>query len=83
MTRRDFEALAGAIATTKRHTRTTLGSAHVLRLVAEDIARVCAGSNPRFDRERFLIAAGARSPFEVAIRDALTHNLDNESEARA
>lgn len=47
MSRKHFVALARALA-----------DAHAPRELVESIAAVCAQLNPRFDREKFLRAAG-------------------------
>lgn len=58
MTRKDYVALARAIAEARDKTRTTLGSGYVLSMVTVTIANELAAENPRFDRARFYAAAG-------------------------
>ncbi len=64
MTRKDYNTLAGVIS--REHNAGTaygtdeLTTVHcdAVRGVAYLIADVCAADNPRFDRDRFLIACG-------------------------
>jgi hypothetical protein len=58
MSRKDYVALAASLHNAKDATREILGSHSVLRYAAENIADVLAIDNPRFDRQRFLTAAG-------------------------
>ena len=58
MSRKDYVALAAAIAKTRDETREILGSHSVLRVAADRIADVLAADNERFDADRFLTAAG-------------------------
>lgn len=58
MSRKDYEALAAAISTTKDETREILGSFSVLKRTTERVADVLAADNPSFDRGRFMLAAG-------------------------
>lgn len=60
MTRKDYERIAGAL----RWARLGFENPDTLQGVdeaAEQIAKVLAQDNPRFDRERFLKAAGMAS----------------------
>jgi hypothetical protein len=53
MTRKDFELIAAAI----RYTHSLDGSDYItLKRAADALADELAGTNPRFDRERFLKA---------------------------
>lgn len=61
MTRKDFVAIAEAI----KDARDALGfsdsiESRVLDSMAKSIANVCATTNPRFDRSKFLEACGVR-----------------------
>lgn len=62
MTRKDYEAIAGAIATYRRDTEsTTCGQDARLRLdtlddVADILADLFEADNPRFQRNRFYFA---------------------------
>lgn len=60
MTRKDYEAIAAAIHRTGMASRIgkKMDSEQTLRLFAIDIAATLKADNPRFDRERFLKAAG-------------------------
>jgi len=51
MTRRDYEIIAKGIR------EAPLDDGRSLRLVAESMADTLATTNPRFDRERFILAA--------------------------
>ncbi|HVE35363.1 MAG TPA: hypothetical protein VNC18_17490 [Gemmatimonadaceae bacterium] len=64
MTRKDYVALAAAIAEARERTRTTLGSGYVLSMATVTIANALAADNPRFDRGRFFAAAGAPADYE-------------------
>jgi hypothetical protein len=50
MSRKHFQALAAAVA--------TISDPNNRRTVAELLASVCAASNPRFNRQRFMEACG-------------------------
>ena len=74
MTRKDYEAIATALRTELDANyygdNATLNSAqkHAVRRSALRLSEVFADDNPRFDTERFLVAAGVRAeraPFEV------------------
>jgi predicted secreted protein len=56
MTRRDFNALAALVADVQADIKRHNGAIGVEDL-ANQLADVCKASNPRFDRERFLVAA--------------------------
>lgn len=60
MTRKDYIALAGAIDEARGEYRDSDEAQAALRFAAHNIADACAEDNDRFDRERFLIAAGFR-----------------------
>lgn len=65
MTKKDFEAIAGAINTRvhylKRNTAANVNAIAAIRGIASDIARHCTDSNPRFDGEKFMDACGLRN----------------------
>ena len=56
MSKKDFIAIAKAIACQVEHTN----DLHTLALVARDIADHCAATNVAFDRHRFLTACGVQ-----------------------
>lgn len=57
MTRKDFEGMAKAIRSSRPEN--PLSGGHTIAdRIAEEIATVCAKSNPQFDRTRFLRACG-------------------------
>lgn len=56
MTRKDFEAIAGVIAGMKRDSTRRDGA--VLEATAKRMADMLYGTNPRFDRDRFMAACG-------------------------
>jgi hypothetical protein len=59
MTRKDYILIAAAIkAVNRSHDSSVVNG---IRWTAERIADVLARDNPRFDRERFLTAAGVQS----------------------
>lgn len=58
MTKKDFEAVARAIASEAAHC--DHGQKFAVRMVASAIAAEFAQANPRFDRERFMTACGVR-----------------------
>ncbi len=59
LTRKHFQRMADAIAYTRK-----LGTAEqpvreeTLRVIARELAALCAEENPAFDRERFMRACG-------------------------
>ena len=53
MTRQHFKAIAAAMAAVKPTCNTAQWDKHVLAL-----ADMCARENPRFDRDKFLVACG-------------------------
>lgn len=65
MTRKDYKAIAGAIAQAKAH-EIQMGAegrdlaiiGFALESVAREIAKVLQADNPRFDRDKFLTACG-------------------------
>lgn len=57
MTRRDFELIADGIKRS-RGRRDTSDQAGIIDTVAYELAASLAGTNPRFDRARFLAACG-------------------------
>ena len=60
MTRKDYVAIAAALAKARAEYPTMqMNSAH--DYVAGEVAATMAADNPRFDRERFLKAAGVQS----------------------
>lgn len=61
MTRKDYVAIAGAIALAKTTNPQSKGHQIAVADVAVLIAGVMANDNPRFDRARFLKACGAQS----------------------
>ena len=61
MTRKDYVLIAGAIAWSLDHHCDTILERHGAAETAREIARVLEQDNPRFDRERFLKAAGVQS----------------------
>lgn len=70
MTRKDYVALAGAVAMAAKIWRDPMGrdpshdeqvALSVLKLIAHNIANTLAQDNPRFDRARFLKACGVAS----------------------
>lgn len=58
MSRKDYVALAAALNEAKAETSEILGSAHVLKIASERIASALKEENIRFDRARFMSAAG-------------------------
>lgn len=58
MTQKDFEA----VAETLNYTGTTTHNWQAVSLIANDLADTFATINPRFDRDRFLVACGVQSP---------------------
>ena len=59
MTKKDYEAIAAAIAHTKMLADSNgYGAYSTLEEVAEQLAAVMAADNERFDRARFLKACG-------------------------
>jgi hypothetical protein len=60
MTRKHFEAIAAAISDARNDPIVckTLGALDGVTILANKLADVCAGSNGRFDRGRFLRACG-------------------------
>lgn len=88
MSARDFEAIAGVLASARRRIAGLPGDEYratvrLHREVAEDLARVCAGVNPRFDRARFMVAAGAWHPFERTVAEAVRDTLDSDRSVTA
>ena len=67
MTRKDYVAIAAAIALTRDYIARTEPEENQIdmrdgaALAAEHIANVMAQDNPRFDRQRFLKACGVQS----------------------
>lgn len=61
MTRKDFVAIAAALknAQPSAHDPNVAHIQH--RIDCREVAGVLAGTNPRFDRDRFLAACGVRS----------------------
>lgn len=62
MTRKDYIAIAGALAAVEAMNEEVLDDpqgigASTLRLVVGEVARVFANDNPRFDHARFEVAA--------------------------
>lgn len=57
MTRKHFEALAGALREVRARED---ADKHTLELVSRALADVLAGTNPRFDRGRFVAACVAK-----------------------
>jgi hypothetical protein len=55
MTRKDYEAIARAIASARK--ATPYDALRYVDAVASNIADALAADNPRFDRERFIAAA--------------------------
>lgn len=62
MTRKHFEAIAAAVLEVRDVPRIHYTSLEreILDTMADKLADVCAGSNGRFDRGRFLRACGVR-----------------------
>jgi hypothetical protein len=59
MTRRDYVAIAAIIQDQRaNHAKDGLAVQYTLDDIADDLARLMSRDNPRFDRERFLRAAG-------------------------
>ena len=56
MTRKDYEAIARAIARSRGHWAAVDVAVHAIEATAGQIAVTLAADNPRFDRERFLAA---------------------------
>lgn len=65
LTRRDFQAVAAVLASTKPNERASIGVYMQWREDVEAIAGLLARSNPRFDLDRFLLACHVPSE-EVA-----------------
>jgi|SRR5581483_5811624 len=65
MSRKDYNALAAALAECKAENREILGAGSVLKSAAERIADVLAADNARFDRGRFLTACGFEATPDV------------------
>ena len=59
MTRKDYEAIARAIARSRGHWAAVDIAVHAIEATTEQIAIALAADNPRFDRERFIAAARA------------------------
>ena len=58
MTRKDYELIASVLADLNADFNNGGDDTISLQLVATELAETLAAENPRFDRERFLIAAG-------------------------
>jgi len=56
MTRKDYELIAEAIATTRGHAYAD--QLYIVDWIASDVAEALRTTNPRFDREWFLKACG-------------------------
>lgn len=65
LTRRDFQAVAAVLASTKPHANAAIGVYMQWREDVEAIAGLLARSNPKFDLDRFLLACHVPSE-EVA-----------------
>ncbi len=60
MSRKDYEAIAADIARSMDRTLSPHAEA-VLRMLARDLAGTFEADNPRFDRDRFLVACGVKT----------------------
>jgi hypothetical protein len=58
MSRKDYVAIAAAISATKEDYTEILGALPALKTATKRIAEAFASDNPRFDRDRFMDAAG-------------------------
>ena len=58
MSKKHFKALAEALRITMRAVDLERDPKKAVRELAEEVARIAAQTNPRFDRSRFLAACG-------------------------
>lgn len=61
MTRKDYQLIAESIKISMRYEASNLeneSGIDAVKNVAYDLAKALASDNPRFDKERFLVAAG-------------------------
>lgn len=58
MTRKHFESIAGVFNNNMPMFQNTRENAEAFRMMANEMADMCANQNPRFDHERFIRACG-------------------------
>jgi len=74
MTRKDYVLIAEALRLANGSIRVAPYDAETaIELVAEIIANKLENENPRFDRQRFLIASGAYENFRTETLEALNN----------
>lgn len=61
MTRKDYILIAAALKAAKIPTLGTIRYREQHDAIAIELANVLGGDNPRFDRQRFLVACGVQS----------------------